>query len=161
MNTVTIWGGVGAGSNSVLYDFFFHLELSFHSYPCNCIFGQICSFWRTCQSLATTKSWDVGPSSCCLGQESGKHAIFPEPEFPSTLWSQYYCFDLPEHPFNSAIRANTNLVLTVSTYTSALGGHLAFIAVRKASTEVCHPSFQRVVKAGFLPSRYAGESDEC
>lgn len=68
--------------NSAFYNFFFHLELCFHSYPCNCSFGQICSFWRTHWSLATIESWDVGPSSSSLGQESGKReAIFPDAEF--------------------------------------------------------------------------------
>lgn len=62
--------------SSALYNFFFHLELSFHSYSCNYISGQICIFWRTHWSLAAIESWHVGPCSCSLGQESGKHGSF-------------------------------------------------------------------------------------
>lgn len=129
--------------NAALYNFFFYLELCFHSYPCKYIFGQICSFWWIHWSLATIESWDVGPCFSSLGQESGKHeAIFPDPEFLSAVWSwsDSTSTSLSGSPLTSQSEQIGACVHCANSH-NCICLRWVFIAIRKASTENFHPSF--------------------
>lgn len=151
--------GAWCFSNSALCNFCFHLELSFHSYPCNCILGKTCSFRRTCRSLATTQSWEGGPTPL-LWDKSLENM---RTSFQTQLLSVTVKLPLglPDCPLTRQYK-QTRVLCALSTYTVpfALGGHRALIAVRKASTETCHPPFQHVIKVGFLSSGWISETGE-